>query len=227
MGSGWRTSRWGGSQNCRCVMRVSLSASIYAAIAMLAGFVVLAGYFVEVGFLSDLRLLLVNWSVLLAAVAVIVGVIHIWRVHWVRIKTHQAGWFNSLVLIIFLIGTFIAVAFFGPVSTPSLFIFNYILAPIEMSLMALLAIILLMASVKLLKKRLSGYSLLFLGVVVLIIFGSTSLPGLETQPFGALKNWIAQTWAGAGVRGMLLGVVLGTVATGFRILMGVERPYSD
>jgi hypothetical protein len=188
---------------------------------------VLAGYFVEIGFLSDLRLLLVNWSVLLAAVAVIVGVIHIWRVHWARIKTHQDGWFNSLVLIIFLLGTFIAVAYFGPVSTPSLFIFNYILAPIEMSLMALLAIILLMASVKLFKKRLSGFSLLFLGVVVLVILGSISLPGLETQPFGELKNWIAQIWAGAGVRGILLGVVLGTVAAGFRILLGVERPYSD
>jgi hypothetical protein len=31
----------------------------------------------------------------------------------------------------------------------------------------------------------------------------------------------------AGVRGILLGVALGTIATGLRVLMGAERPYTD
>jgi hypothetical protein len=31
----------------------------------------------------------------------------------------------------------------------------------------------------------------------------------------------------AGARGILLGVALGTVATGLRVLLGIDRPYSE
>jgi hypothetical protein len=208
-------------------MKLNLKTSLFAAIAMLTGFVVLIGYFVEIDFLTELRHLMVNWAVLLAAVAIIVGVINLARVHWHRVKSHQSSRFNSLVLVSCMLGTLIVTAYFGPISRPSMFIFNNILAPIEMSLMALLMIVLLMASIKLLRQRLSGHTLLFLGVVILVILGSVSLPGIEYPIVYEVKNWVAQTWAGAGARGILLGVALGIVATGIRILLGVERPYSD
>jgi hypothetical protein len=96
-----------------------------------------------------------------------------------------------------------------------------------MSLMALLAIILLMTSIKLLRRRLTGHSLIFLGVVLLVILGTVALPGVEFPALQEVKNWVVQTWAGAGARGILLGVALGILATGIRILLGVERPYSD
>ena len=31
----------------------------------------------------------------------------------------------------------------------------------------------------------------------------------------------------AGTRGIILGVALGTVVTGLRLLMGIDRPYSE
>jgi len=40
-----------------------------------------------------------------------------------------------------------------------------------------------------------------------------------------VRSWLAQVPAIAGARGLLLGVALGTVATGIRILIGVDRPY--
>lgn len=208
-------------------MKLSLKVTLYTAIAILAGLIVLVGYFIDTGFITDLRLQLVNWAILMAAIAVIVGVINLLRVHWNRLKTRQNGWFYSLVMVVCLIGTLIIVAYFGPASKPSMFLFNYVLSPLEMSLMGLLAVVLLMAGVTLLRKRLSGYTLLFLGVVVLIILGSITIPGIEIQALQDVKNWIAQTWAGAGARGILLGIALGTMATGIRILLGVERPYSD
>ncbi len=208
-------------------MRLSLKDTLFAAVAILTGLVVLSGYFIEVSFLTDLRLLFVSWAVLLTAVAVIVGVINLLRVHWDRIKAHQPGWFYSLVLVFCLLATLVIAGYFGPTSQPSMYLYNNFLAPLEMSLMALLAVTLLMAAAKLLQRRLSGFSLLFIGVVVLVILGSISIPGIELQSLRDVKNWIAQTWAGAGARGILLGVALGTVATGIRVLLGVERPYRD
>jgi hypothetical protein len=42
-----------------------------------------------------------------------------------------------------------------------------------------------------------------------------------------LKDWILDVPTLAGVRGILLGVALGALLTGIRLLLGVERPYSD
>lgn len=208
-------------------MKLSIKSVFLAAIAALSGFVVLLGYFVDLGFLADLRLILVNWSIILAAVAVLVGIANLSRVHWNRIKKHQGDWFYSLVILISLLATVAVAFYFGPVSKPAMYIFNYLLLPVEMSLMALLAIILLMTVVNLLNKRLSGYSLLFIGVVILIILGSISIPWIQIPFLSGAKNWIAQTWAGAGVRGILLGVAMGTVAAGLRVLLGVDRPYGE
>jgi hypothetical protein len=40
-----------------------------------------------------------------------------------------------------------------------------------------------------------------------------------------LRSLLVQIPAVAGARGVLLGVALGAIATGLRILMGVDRPY--
>jgi hypothetical protein len=40
-----------------------------------------------------------------------------------------------------------------------------------------------------------------------------------------LRSWIARVPAAAGARGLILGVALGIVATGLRVLAGVDRPY--
>jgi uncharacterized membrane protein len=62
-------------------------------------------------------------------------------------------------------------------------------------------------------------------VVILVLLGQTTLGLLPILP--ELKEWILDVPAMAGVRGILLGVALGAVLTGVRLLLGVERPYSD
>jgi hypothetical protein len=50
-------------------------------------------------------------------------------------------------------------------------------------------------------------------------------------PFGALtpvQDFLAQaarTFSGGGARGLLIGIALGTLLTGLRVLFGVDRPY--
>jgi hypothetical protein len=42
---------------------------------------------------------------------------------------------------------------------------------------------------------------------------------------GEIRSWIVSVPALGGARGILLGIALGTIATGLRILMGSDRPY--
>ena len=68
-------------------------------------------------------------------------------------------------------------------------------------------------------------SALMLIVAVVVLIGQVSVGLLPVVP--ELKNWILAVPAMAGVRGILLGVALGAVLTAIRLLLGVERPYSD
>jgi hypothetical protein len=46
------------------------------------------------------------------------------------------------------------------------------------------------------------------------------VPALTT-----LQTWVTQVPAVAGARGILIGITLGILATGLRILIGSDRPY--
>ncbi len=207
-------------------MKTKLRASILAFIAFASGAIVLMGYFLDLYWLQDLRLMFVDWAVILAAVALLVGVLNLARVHWNRVRASQKGSFHSLVLIVSLLATLVIVIVFGGPTTPwSMWIYNHILIPVEASLLALLAVILIYAFARMFHRGVTFPMLIFAGVVVIVLIGSFSLPGLELPVLRELRAWLTQVWALGGVRGILLGVALGTIATGLRILLGSDRPY--
>jgi hypothetical protein len=208
-------------------MKSKVTPPVLAAIASISGVVVLLGYFLDYPSLRDLRNMFVDWAVILAAVALLVGVLNLARVHWKRVKTSQKGSLDSLVLIIsFLVTLVIVIVFGGPTAPWSMWIYNNILIPVETSLLALLAVILIYTFARMFARGITAPMLIFAGVVLFTLVGAVSLPGLEIPLLSELRDWVTQVWALAGLRGILIGVALGTIATGLRILLGSDRPYS-
>lgn len=209
-------------------MKNSLRTPILAIIAFASGIIVLLGYFLELPWLQDLRSMLVDWAVILAALALLIGVLNLTRVHWNRVKTSQKGSVHSLVLIVSLLVTLVIVFVFGGPTAPwSMWIYNNILIPVETSLLALLAVILIYAFARMFHRGVTIPTFIFAGVVVFVLIGAFSLPGLEFPLLRELRAWLTQVWALAGIRGILLGVALGTIATGLRVLLGSDRPYGS
>jgi hypothetical protein len=206
----------------------SLLSVIVTAIAISFGLIVLAGYFIDFPLLAILQRTFLQWSVILAAIALLVGVANLLSVHWRKASTSQKGSFNSILLVIALLVTLGVAGYLGPTADWSLWLYNYIQVPVETSLMAILAVALAYAGMRLLRVRLNVFSAIFIATGLLILLGTAPLfgvfiPGLH-GPFG-IKTLIAQIPVVAGARGILLGVALGTIATGLRVLMGVDRPY--
>lgn len=209
-------------------MKFRLRAPVSTALVIASGLVVLVGYFFEFQYLSSLRSMLLNWVVILAAVALLVGVANLFTVHWRKAASAQPGAFYSVILIISLLLTILVVGYFGPTAPWSMWIFNNIQVPIESSLMAILTVTLVYASARLLGRRMNWFSLVFLGTAVIVLLGTAPLLGLEIPglhgPLG-LRALLTRVPAVAGARGLLLGVALGTIATGLRVLIGADRPY--
>lgn len=199
---------------------------VSAALAIATGVVVTLGYFLDLPELVNLRLIFVQWAVLLAAAALLVGIINLARVHFRKLGGGGGQFVYSLVLLAGLVVTFVLGTVFGPDATLPLWIFNYIQVPVEASLMAVLAVSLAFASARLLQRRVNVFSVVFLITAFFTLLGTGSFPwGDLPLVSDTLRPWLASVPAAAGARGILLGVALGTVATGLRVLLGVDRPY--
>ncbi len=215
---------------------VRIKGILPAVMAISFGALVLAGYLFGVradgtfSLLGKVQLLIVNLAVILVGFAVLVGISNLLIVHSNKLRRKQKGAAYSLILIVALVVTFLLglLARFVPVAA-SLYnaAFNFVQLPIETSLMALLAVTLTYASIRLLRRRLNLLSLVFIITGLLMLAGMAPWPLLGDLPFlsDILRPLISQVPAAAGARGILIGVALGTLTTGLRILFGSDRPY--
>lgn len=196
-----------------------------AGIAIASGLLVLLGYFIPLEILLKIRLLLIQWAVSLAAVAVLVGVLNLLGVHWHKIRTRQKGRAYSILLIVSLFASAILGIVLGT-NNPALgFFLEAIIIPGEAALMALLSVTLVYASARLLRRRVDLMTFIFLGVVVVILLAATPLP-FGKIPGASFVEWLLRdNFATAGSRGILIGVALGALTTGLRVLFGIDRPY--
>ena len=208
-------------------------------IAISVGAVTLIAYFVPLGPLGIIKSLLVDWAATLSAIALLLGILNLVLVHIEKFASFKTGWVYSIVLLlgfIFALGmglfpplidlTRQANAQFSAAQTMrdmSRFMFVYIQTPIETSLTAVLAIIMIMAGARLIRKRRNLSAALFILVSLVLILGLAPLVPI----LGDVREWIVQVPAIAGARGILLGVALGAITTGLRLIIGVDRPYGE
>ena len=214
-------------------MKTILSAA-NAVIAIVFGVLVLLGYFLpKYKIISDLGGQLLQWAIFLAVFALLVGIANLVGVHFKKIATRQRGAAYSAVLLLALLLTLALVGLDlattdgnGPAGFWSLWLFNSIQIPIEISLLALLAIVLALTAARLLGRRPNTFTVIFLLTVVVVLLGAAPLYLVgEVAPLSTLRNLATNLLAVGGARGLLLGVALGTIATGLRVLMGADRPY--
>jgi hypothetical protein len=193
-------------------------------VAIAFGLIVLVGYFLPVGGLLEIRQLLVEWAVILAAVAVLVGVLSLLGVHWQKVRSGQKSSVYSILLIFSLVVTFL-LGMLGTNNPLISLVLNGIIVPAEATLMALLAVTLIYASARLLRRRADAMTFTFLGIAVVILLVSAPLPFGSLPGADVVKWFLNEFFAVAGARGILIGVALGALTTGLRVLFGIDRPY--
>ena len=196
------------------------------AIAIAAGLIVLVSYFVPA--LAMVQSALLNWAIILAGMAALVGVFNLISVHGDKVRRREKGNIYSAVLLVSLFASFIFGLALGPDHPDIRLLVNTVIVPVETALMALLSVTLLYASIRLLRRHTDVMSIVFLLTAVLMMAASATLPFGEIIPLNDfIRPWIQQVLALGGVRGILIGVALGTLTTGFRVLFGADRPYGD
>jgi hypothetical protein len=205
-------------------MRIIPILSAMAAIS--AGIIVLLGYFVSIDPLPDLRLLLTDWAIVIAGMAVLVGIFNLVAVQMEKIRTRQKCGVYGALLVLSLIDTFGFGLLLGPDDPFMRMAVDAVIVPVEAALMSILAVTLIYASIRLFRRRMDATSVLFL--VAAVVFMVAMMP----TPFGPIPGeriilFVEGAVARGGARGLLIGIALGTLLTGVRVLFGADRPYGD
>ena len=195
-----------------------------AAVAMASGLIVLLGYFYPIEMLTQLRIMLTDWSIIIAAMAVLIGIANLVFTQMDRIRTRQKNYIYGVLLVLSLIVTFGLGLVLGPENQFMRLAVDAVIVPVEASLMAILAVTLVYASIRLFRRRADVMTVIFL--VVAVIFLIANMP----TPIGPVPgDWLIIQFAGmfssGGARGLLIGIALGTLLTGIRVLFGIDRPY--
>lgn len=212
-------------------MKIKLKAPISTAFAIGVGIIVLAGYFIPS--ITNIRFILLRTGLVLAAVALLVGIINLLKVHFKKMGSDSDNSGYSLILVISLLATLvvgiidIVQAYLAgrPNFQMTNWVFTYIQLPIETTLLAVTAVSLTYAAASILRKRMDLFSITFFFVILLVLIGSFSIPPATLPFLHSIRDWILRVPALGGARGLLLGIALGTITTGIRILMGTDRPY--
>jgi hypothetical protein len=108
--------------------------------------------------------------------------------------------------------------------SPFNYAFDYVLLPLSATIFALLAFYVASAAFRAFRAR-NVQSALLLITAVLVMIGRVPVGKAIWGGFPLLQDWIMIWPNTAGQRAILIGAAIGMIATGIRVIFGIERPY--
>jgi hypothetical protein len=186
---------------------------------------------------------LLDWVTTLSAAALIVGILNLLAVHFRKVSVFNLTSMYSITFFVAFFGVVVmwvvaaTARFFlaeaDPLRTDMVglgqgtvdFAFKYVQTPIEASLTGILAVVLTLAGARLIRTRRHWSAFIFVAVALFLIISLAPISLLSFLP--DLRDVLVQPFAEGAARGILLGVALGVIATGLRVIIGVDQPYGE
>lgn len=196
-------------------------------VASISGFLIIAGLFFPHTILGEIRLYLLDWAVIVGAVALAIAIINLFSVHWMKVFSNEKRDYASPFLIVgFLIVLLIGILL-GPNNEFFINFASTTIITVEASLLAVLALTLGLASFRFFRKKQNLLAIVFgISTVVFLLLFSGIISLGEKIPLMKTLNTALNALPTAGSTGILIGISLGAILTSLRILFGFDRPYN-
>lgn len=192
-----------------------------AVVAILSGAIVLFSFIFPTAGIQNIRGFLLELVIWLAAIAFLIAIGKITIYHINQIQRKSRSSIYSITFVLMMIAAFSVTMFLD--SPESEFILRYIQIPAETAFLAIISFTMIYSVFRWIRRKPSLYNLTFVVVVIATLVSNIGFLGLGFLQNNALFS--PMQWASAGIRGILIGVALGTMIQGVRILLGLERPY--
>ena len=177
-------------------------------------------------------------AVIVVAFGYVLGAANVLRVNLEGISKREPGWPYKLVLVVSLVGTMAVGAIEGARNggdfqregTISKWLYDNLYATMSGTMFALLAFFIASAAFRAFRIRTVEAGLLAVAALI-VMLGRVPVGDLATSwlphplQLGTMQQWIMDFPQNAAKRAILMGAALGVMATGLRVILGIERSY--
>jgi len=200
-------------------------------LTFLVGLFMVGEYFIPHWGYHVITQLLLEWGLILAAAAFLLGLFNLIQVNLPKVLNREEDWGYKLVMLISLAGTLV-VGFWG--NTGRLnpgeaykWLFDFVFVPLNATMFALLAFYIASAAFRAFRARNLEATVLLVAAIIVMIARvplGESLP-LVGEKLPQFMNWIMDVPNIAARRAIFIGAALGAVSTGLRVILGIERSH--
>lgn len=173
-------------------------------------------------------------AIIIVAFGIVLGGANLLRVNLEVVVRRQPGWPYKFVLIAGLVVT-VALGLiegrdFQAAGTRSTWIYDQVYSSMSSAMFALLAFFIASAAFRAFRIRTTEAALLAMAALIVMMgrvpLGAVLTAGLPRElRVETLAQWILDVPQNAANRAILIGAALGVMATGLRVILGIERSY--
>lgn len=173
-------------------------------------------------------------AIIIVAFGYVLGGANTLKLNADAIYRRQPGWVYKLVLVVSLIATVAIGAAEGrdflTEHKMSKWIYDQIYSPMSATMFALLAFYIASAAFRAFRIRTLEAGLLAVAALI-VMLGRVPIGNILTAwlphsvQLPTLQDWIMEVPQNAAKRAILIGAALGVMATGLRVILGIERSY--
>jgi hypothetical protein len=201
-------------------------------ISMIAGIFVLIGFFVPHPLVRTGYDKIQQWVIIVVAFTYVLGMANIMRLNMEQIGRRAKDWPYKVALVLAVVVTMVVGFFFSGGThylddgTMFSWIYNNLYSPMSSTMFSLLAFFIASAAFRAFRVR-SVEALLLAVAAFILMLGRVPIGSMIHPALPQVADWLMEVPQNAAKRGILMGAALGVMATGFRIILGIERTYGS
>jgi cytochrome bd-type quinol oxidase subunit 2 len=199
-------------------------------ITLLTGVFCLIGFFVPHPWIRNGYEDLQNWALVLVGLTYVLGVANLLRVNVDAIQHRHRDWLYKVVLVA---GLFVMIGIgfadgdrFLDASSNFSWMYRTFYTPMSATMFSLLAFFIASAAFRAFRIRSTEALLLAIAAFVLMI-GRVPIGNAISHYIPDAADWLMEIPQNAAKRGILIGAALGVMATGIRLILGIEKTYGS
>jgi hypothetical protein len=197
-------------------------------ITLVTGIFCLIGFFVPHPAVRNLYSDMQNWAIVVVGCTYVLGVANLLRINTRQIQRRERDWAFKIVLVAGMLIT-MAVGFsegsrYSEVTSRFQWIYRTFYSPMAATMFALLAFFIASAAFRAFRIR-SAEALLLAIAAFILMLGRVPLGGAIHPLLPQAADWLMEIPQNAAKRGILIGAALGVMATGIRVILGLEKTY--
>jgi len=194
-------------------------------LAFIVGILMIVSFFFTSETLGEAARTVENWGVIVAAFALGLASINLIQIHAKKITRGKGlDWLYSGALLFSMIGMAVLGIAKGPTHPTYQFWFDALFVPGQATVYAMTGFFIASAAYRAFRIRNLDSAILLVSAAILMLANVPVGEKIWSQ-FPAMGEWLMNVPNLAGQRGMLIGAGIGGIASGIRVLLGIERTY--